>query len=411
MDSQVVDHLFRHQYGKMIAVLTNFFGLSHLELIEDAVQDTFVKATQQWRKQIPENPEAWFIKSAKNRTIDLLRKVKADQLRSEKLAHGAASIHLNDLFLDHEIEDSQLRMIFVACHPELAPDEQLAFALKTISGFSLKEIAAALLTKEETIKKRLSRARKKVVEKKIRFEFPDKAQIPTRLQGVLRVIYLIFNEGFHSTKREALIDRELCGEALRLNQLVLKKEMLRSGSSYALFGLLCFHASRLESKLSEDGQLIDLESQDRSLWHFPLIKVGNDAMNKAVTYPDQSIYHLEAAIAAEHLKAKSFKDTNWRAILEHYKKLQKLNPSELNRLNIIIVLLQLQKYELVLGQLSTIDESQLNQRAYLLWATWADFHFKMDDKKSALKYMDKALETVNNTLEKHYLLQKRNDYL
>ncbi|WP_374958712.1 sigma-70 family RNA polymerase sigma factor [Gilvibacter sp.] len=145
----------------MIAVLTNIFGLPHLELIEDALQDTFVKATLQWRKKIPENPEAWFIKSAKNRTIDLLRKVRADQVRNDKISHGAASIHLNDLFLDHEIEDSQLRMIFVACHPELAPEEQLAFALKIISGFSLKEISAALLTKEETIKKRLSRARKR----------------------------------------------------------------------------------------------------------------------------------------------------------------------------------------------------------------------------------------------------------
>lgn len=395
----------------MIAVLTNIFGLPHLELIEDALQDTFVKATLQWRKKIPENPEAWFIKSAKNRTIDLLRKVKADQVRSDKISHGAASIHLNDLFLDHEIEDSQLRMIFVACHPELAPEEQLAFALKIISGFSLKEISAALLTKEETIKKRLSRARKKVAEKQIRFEFPDKSELSARLAGVLRVIYLIFNEGFHSTKREQLVDRELCGEALRLNQLLLKKEMLRSGSSYALFGLLCFHAARLESKVSENNSIIDLENQDRSLWHFPLIKIGNDSMNKAVTYPDRSKYHLEAAIAAEHLKAKSFQYTDWHAILALYKKLQQQNPNELGRLNIIIVLIQLKKFDLVAGELPLIDESKLNQRAYLLWATWADFHYRTGDKESALRYIDKALETVNNELERNYLLKKRNDYL
>lgn len=395
----------------MIAVLTNIFGLPHLELLEDALQDTFVKATLQWRKKIPENPEAWFIKSAKNRTIDLLRKVKADQVRSDKISHGAASIHLNDLFLDHEIEDSQLRMIFVACHPELAPEEQLVFALKTISGFSLKEISAALLTKKETIKKRLSRARKKVAEKQIRFEFPDKSELSARLAGVLRVIYLIFNEGFHSTKREQLVDRELCGEALRLNQLLLKKEMLRSGSSYALFGLLCFHAARLESKVSENDSIIDLEHQDRSLWHFALIKIGNDYMNKAVTYPDRSKYHIEAAIAAEHLKAKSFQDTNWHAILALYKKLQEHNPSELGRLNIIIVLIQLKKFDLVGGELPLIDESKLNQRAYLLWATWADFHYRTGDKESALRYMDKAIETVNNELERNYLLKKRNDYL
>ena len=411
MEHQVVDHLFRHQYGKMIAVLTNFFGLAHLELIEDAVQDTFVKATVQWRNEVPKNPEAWFIKAAKNRAIDLLRKIKAEKVRSDKLSHGAGSIHLNDLFLEHEIQDSQLRMIFVACHPELAREEQIAFALKTISGFSLKEIAAALLTKEETIKKRLSRARKKVAEKDISFEFPAKEKIAQRMQGVLKVIYLIFNEGFHSTKRETLVDQQLCVEALRLNQLLLEKEMLRSGSSYALFALLCFHAARLRSKISEEGQIIDLEHQDRSAWQFPFVVLGNDAMNWAVTYQDQSTYHWEAAIAAEHLKAPSFDQTDWSAILEFYKRLDELQPNEFNKLNKATVLLQIKAYQDAESMLNSIDDSKLNQREYLLWGCWADLYHKTGNKKQALTYLDKAIAQVNNKLEKSYLISKRNDYL
>ena len=163
MENQLVDHLFRHHYGKMVAILTRYFGLAQMETIEDAVQDTFIK-TLQWRKELPDNPEAWLTRVAKNRTIDLLRSIKAEKNRIERINNGPNSIPLNELFLDHEIEDSQLRMIFVACHPSLKPQQQIAFALKTISGFSTKEIAAALLTKEETISKRLQRARKTIQE-------------------------------------------------------------------------------------------------------------------------------------------------------------------------------------------------------------------------------------------------------
>ena len=410
MEHQVVDHLFRHQYGKMIAVLTNFFGLAHLELIEDAVQDTFVKATMQWRNEVPKNPEAWFIRAAKNRTIDLLRKIKADKLRSEKLAHGAASIHLNDMFLEHEIQDSQLRMIFVACHPELAPEEQLAFALKTISGFSLKEISAALLTKEETVKKRLSRARKKVIENDIQFEFPAKEHITERLDGVLKVIYLIFNEGFHSTKRELLIDQQLCVEALRLNQLLLEKEMLKSGKTYALFALMCFHAARLRSRIDEEGNILDLEHQDRSDWQMPFVVLGNDAMNKAVTYPDQSSYHYEAAIAAEHLKANSFEQTDWATILQYYKAIEAELPSVFNKLNQAIVLIQLKEYETAKSILENLDASRLNQRAYLLNATWAELYHKTGKTALALDSLDQAITGVSNELEKNYFTRKRQKY-
>lgn len=314
MEHKVVDHLFRHHYGKMVAILTRFFGLSYLETIEDAVQDTFIKATSQWRTKIPDNPEAWLNRVAKNRTIDILRSIQAEKNRNLTITTGASSLQIDELFLDHEVADSQLRMIFVACHPSLHPNEQIAFALKTISGFSTKEIAAALLTKEDAIVKRLTRAKKSIRENNIQFKYPNPEAIQERMLRVMEVIYLTFNEGFHSTNQDKLIKENLCGEAIRLCQLLLKKEQFRSGSLYALFALLCFHLSRLESKISIDNQIVNLQNQDRAKWYFPLIKMGNSAMNKAVEYDDTSVYHYEAAIASEHLNAKTFEDTNWENI-------------------------------------------------------------------------------------------------
>ena len=225
-----MDHLFRHHYGKMVSVLTRIFGLSNLEIVEDAVQDTFIKALTAWRINPPENPEAWLTKAAKNRVIDIFRKLNAEQKRIPKLENGPASLAINELFLDDEIEDSQLRMIFTACHPVLNSKDQIAFALKTISGFSTKEIASALLLKEETIKKRLMRARKSIAEKELSFEIPQGKELPKRLNRVIESLYLTFNEGFHSNKKDLLVRKELCGEAMRLCKLLKKNEYTKTNT-------------------------------------------------------------------------------------------------------------------------------------------------------------------------------------
>lgn len=198
----IIDHLFRHQYGKMVSILTRIFGLENLELVEDAVQDTFAQAVQKWKTNIPENPEAWLTKAAKNRVIDIIRKLNADQRRAEKLDYGPSVIAIDQLFAKEEIEDSELRMIFTACHPELDPRDQISFALKTISGFSQNEIAASLLLKTETVKKRLTRARKTINQKKIAFKLPQGKELNQRLDSVCKVLYLIFNEGFHSNHKK-----------------------------------------------------------------------------------------------------------------------------------------------------------------------------------------------------------------
>lgn len=410
MEPKMMDHLFRHQFGKMVSILTRIFGLEHLDTIEDAVQDTFVKATIAWRDQVPDNPEAWLTQAAKNRAIDLFRKFNAEKARIPKIDHGPASMAIYDLFLDNEIEDSQLRMIFAACHLALNPKDQLSFSLKTISGFSSKEIASALLLKEETVKKRLTRARKAIQTQGIFFEIPQGNDLPRRLNRVLEVIYLIFNEGFHSNRQDILIRQELCGEAIRLCKMLLKNKFTNTSPAYALFALMCFHAARLESKVSPTNEIIDLEHQDRSQWHRPLITLGNHAMIKAVENDEYSSYHIEAAIAAEHLHAPSFKATNWEKILMWYKKLYDLQPSPMTLLNIAMVTLQVGDLEEVHQLLAAIDSKELEQRAYLYFGAWAEYYFKQGQQTDALASIDRALELVQNEAERQFLIKKKTNH-
>lgn len=411
IEQKMMDHLFRHQYGRMVSILTRIFGLDNLEIIEDAVQDTFVSALKSWRNKIPENPEAWLTKAAKNRAIDIFRKVKAENNRAIKLESGPATMVLNDLFLDNEIEDSQLRMVFTACHPALNSKDQISFALKAISGFSTKEIASALLIKEETVRKRLNRSRKSIKENQLSFEIPTGTELPKRLETVLEVLYLIFNEGFHSNRQDILIRKELCTEAMRLCKLLLKKEYLRKDSVYALFALFCFHASRLDSKVNEQNEIVDLRNQDRKKWDFELIIVANQAMNKAVINNNFSTYHYEAAIAAEHVKAPSFDHTDWEKVLMWYEKLYELQPSPFTLLNMAIVLLQLKKYEKSYHLLQDINPTELEQRAYLYYCTLSEYHNLTSNHNDALTCMEKALELTTNDSEKKHLKKKRLSFL
>lgn len=404
----MVDHLFRHQSGKMVSILVRIFGIQHLETIEDAVQDTFISALNAWKTKIPQNPEAWLTAAAKNRVVDIFRKINSEQTRKTSFQSGTSSISISEMFLDHQIEDSQLRMIFTACHPSLAPKEQIAFALKTISGFSSKEIASSLLTPVETIKKRLQRARKTIIEKDIAFDIPQGKDLNNRLDRVMEVLYLIFNEGFHSAKKEVLLRKDLCGEAMRLSAMVLKKEKLRNPKFYALFALMCFHSSRLESKISPKNEVISIRHQDRSLWNTELIFLGNDAMHKAVNSTNQfSSYHYEAAIASEHLRAKSFEKTDWKIILKWYQSLFKIQPNQNNLLSIAIVQLQLKLYNEAFLTLTSMKPNEMGQRQYLYYASLGEYHKKTDHKMLAIKNINIAIELVSNDLEKIYLLEQK----
>lgn len=411
MEDKLVDHLFRHHSGKMVSVLTRIFGLSNLDIIEDAVQDTFIKASISWRKELPEHPEAWLTKAAKNRVLDIFRTLKSQKNNLPNITQGTDAIAINELFLDSEIEDAQLRMIFTACHPKLDPRDRISFALKTVSGFSTKEIASALLTKEETIKKRLMRARKAIKKADLQFNIPQGKTLAERLESVMEVLYLIFNEGFHSNNKEQLIREDLCGEAMRLCKLLLKRKQTQLPECYALFALMCFHSARLEAKMSVNNEVMDLKQQDRALWHFPLVKLGNTMMHKAVETEDFSCYHYEAAIAAEHLRAKTFADTNWNKILKWYEALFNLQPMPSHLLTMAVICIQTKDYEKANKYFNELQPKDLEQRAYLYYAAKADYYAETGNLDKALIQIDLALETVTNNLEKEYLVKKKTDWL
>lgn len=407
MESKLIDHLFRYHSGKMVSVLTRIFGLEHLHIIEDAIQDTFIKASISWRTKQPDNPEAWLTKAAKNRVLDIFRKLNTERKHLPSITYGTDAIAINDLFLDTEIEDAQLRMIFTACHPKLDPRDRISFALKTVSGFSIKEIASALLTKEETIKKRLSRARKSIQKSKLKFQIPQGKSLPQRLESVMEVLYLIFNEGFHSNKKEILVRKELCGEAMRLCKLLLKNEHTRPSEAYALFALMCFHSARIETKTNLENELLDLKNQDRSRWYVPLIKLGNSMMTKAVEQEPFSCYHYEAAIAAEHLRARRFEDTNWDKILKWYQCLNTIQPMPTHQLTMAVVCTQKGDFNMAKIYLNDIEPENLEQRAYLYFGAKSDYFTAINNLEEAIKNLDLALNMTNNDLEREYLRKKK----
>ena len=406
----MVDHLFRQHYGKMVSILTRFFGLQHLETIEDAIQDTFINAMKAWQISAPDNPEAWLVRAAKNRTLDLFRKLSAEDARIAKIEAGTETIAIHELFLESEIEDAVLRMVFTACNPVLNPKDQIAFALKTISGFSRKEIASALLLKEETVKKRLTRARGVIAQGNISFEIPQGEALPPRLERVLEVIYLIFNEGFHSNRREELIREDLCGEAIRLAKALQGNKYTNGPASQALLALFCFQAARLPGKTGPQKELISLRDQDRSTWRPELVWYGNEVMEEAVDTPHFTRYHYEAAIAAEHTQAPSYESTNWERILIWYERLHALEDSPFDVLNIAVVQLQLEHFDRAQEALQAIAPEALEQRAYLYYGTAAECAYQQGKPNEALVQVDKAIAMVENQAERDYLLQKRELY-
>ncbi|HAA12614.1 MAG TPA: sigma factor, ECF subfamily protein [Cytophagales bacterium] len=398
-----IDHLFRHQYGKMVSICTRIFGLEHLDTIEDAIQDTFIYAIKSWQTQIPENPEAWLVKAVKHRIIDLLRKISAEDARIHKLSAGIETYAISELFTDTEVDDSVLRMLFAACHPQLDPKDQIAFALKTISGFSRKEIAASLLLKEETVKKRLLRARKMIVDQQMTFEIPAGRALQSRTKRVLEVVYLIFNEGYSSTKKDAIIREDLCGEAVRLSACVLKKSISQTPDAYALHALLCYQSARMKSRITENGEIIRLKEQDRKQWFYPLVLMGHEAMEKAMQVERLSPYHLEAAIAAEYVQAPTYEATNWDRVLALYQQLFEREGSSYILLNMAILHLEKRDYPQAKQLLTQVDLKELESRAYLYFATYAEYEFATNNHTVAKGYMEKAMDMTENKYEKAFL--------
>ncbi|MCL6266823.1 RNA polymerase sigma factor [Flagellimonas myxillae] len=403
-----IDHLFRNEYGKVVALLTNKFGISYVEQIEDAAQDTFLKAMQVWGyKSVPDNPTAWLYRVANNAMIDKLRKdKKISFLGSEQLPEKEVVSETASENLDNTISDSQLKMIFACCHPALSQEHQIILSLKLIGGFSNKELAEALMKKEEAVAKSFTRAKAKFRKEVQLLKIPVQMGLQSRLFKVLQVIYLLFTEGYSATTGSQVLKRDICYEALRLALLLQENKYCKHPNLEALIALMCFHASRFDARLDENGDLVTLEFQDRSKYNRELIEIGVRHLEGAGTLDrTPSIYHLEAARSYYHSAAKTFEQTDWKSILYLYDLQINQQYSPMLALNRIVPFAKIHGATKALEALKSLESKTDFGESGLLYAIKAELLLETNSAgyKAALK---KAIAYFKNDLVKKHLKKK-----
>ncbi|PWT95250.1 MAG: hypothetical protein C5B52_18200 [Bacteroidetes bacterium] len=410
-----IEHLFRRESSKLISTLTKIFGPHNLELAEDVVQDTLLKAMNTWKfNGIPDNPGAWLFKVAKNSALDVIRKSKRQQEYASNISNLLKSEYtlsptLNEIMGANTIEDDLLRMIFTCCHPALSKDSQVTLILKTLCGFSVNEISRAFITSTDTIEKRLYRARQQLRELKIDFEIPVGPEVSARLESVLTTIYLLFNEGYHSTKHIELVRKDMLQEALRLSSLVCSHPSTALPQSFALHALLHLNGARVGSRLDSKGNILVLKNQDRNLWDREMIRLGLYYLNASAEGEQISRYHLEAAIAAEHVMAPTYEQTNWENIIRFYDLLIEMHPSPVIELNRAIAISELHGAESGIREIENIRDLPLLKNYYLLPATLGELCQRMNDNEQARKYFSQAMHLTNSPSEKKFLDGKLNE--
>ena len=407
--SKLIDHLFRHESGKMISVLSKLLGLQNLETAQDIVQDSLLQAMSTWSfKGIPDNPAGWLYRVAKNKAIDFLRKEKKIQEIGPQYAYLLQSEYtltstVNNLFLENEIQDSQLRMMFACCHPSIAEESQVALTLKTLCGLSVSEIAKAFLTNDETIAKRIYRAKEKIKSEKIEMDVPASNELSIRLDTVLKSLYLLFNEGYNSSHPDQLIREDLCEEAMRLCYLLTENKITSYPRAKALLSLMCFQASRLNTRLDDKGNIILLKHQDRKKWSRQLIKKGFDYLDAAVEPFEVSTYNIEAAIASLHAASSSFDQTDWKSIYHLYEMLYQLQPNPVVAMNKAIASAYAISKQNALTELHQIKGLEQH---HLYYASIGEIYFELHNKEEAKRFYQRALELTSSGHEQQLLVSK-----
>lgn len=403
-----VDHLLRHKAGQMVAVLTRIFGFKKIDLIEDAVQEALVRALKNWAiRGIPENPTAWLIQTAKNHLFDCLRKdnksisFDVEFRETERYARKAES----EVFFDDEISEAQLRLIFACCHPSIPKDSQIALTLKAVGGFNNREIANAFLAKKTAIDKILVRAKSRLKEHREHFGIPGPENLPSRLDAVLKVLYLMFNEGYMATEGKELIRKDLCFEAIRLARLLASHPVTNSPQVNAMAALFMFQASRLSSRSLSNGIPNLLSEQDRSEWDREMIAEGLQFFRASASGSKITEYHLEAEIAAQHVIADSFENTNWEMILNSYEKLYALRPSPIVALNKAFAFGKVHGPEAALSELARLRTKDLKDY-YPFHLTTAELYEQTGKYDEAARSYRNALSLTNNVSVKKFVENK-----
>jgi RNA polymerase sigma factor (sigma-70 family) len=386
-NDELIPHLFRTEYRKIVAVLTKRFGFEQLETAEDIASETFLTATQTWGLQgIPENPRAWLYYVAKNKAKNFLQRTAlfvnkvSPEITNATQFHEEWEIDLSP----QNINDSQLQMMIAICHPSISPEAQIALSLRILCGFGVEEIADAFLTNKEIINKRLFRAKEKLREEKINISMHT-VGIDKCLDSVLRTIYLLFNEGYYSISQNKTMRKDLCLEAIRLCTMLVENESTNKPEVNALLALMCFHISRFEARLSENGELILYEEQDINLWNSDFISKGGYFLNRAASGNKLSRYHLEAGVAYWNTQKADSKE-KWENILQLYNRLLQLEYSPIAALNRTYALAKANGRQAALAE---AEKLKLNDN-HFYFALLAELYTDIDNKK-AVENLQKAL--------------------
>jgi RNA polymerase sigma factor (sigma-70 family) len=400
--SGLVEHFFRREYGRLVAILTRKVGVRHVDLVEDAVQTALMTALTSWvAKGLPEDPGAWLYRVAHNHLIGTLRN-NAGRLRIlEAAAHEltiAADNPTSPQF-DDEVRDDLLRMLFVCCDEAIPRDSRLVLALKTLCGFSTAEIALRLFLSEANVLKRLGRAREHLREVPPDFNSLPLQALQSRLASVHVVLYLLFNEGYLSAQPDRMVRREMCDEAIRLTSLLAEHPVGATPETFALLALMHFHGARLTARLDGMGGLLLLEEQDQ-------MHLGAEWLQKAASGETFTRFHAEAGIAAEHAFAPSFAQTRWKEIADLYAMLDRIAPSPLNAMNRAVATAEWQGPEAGLALLKPIEPPPWLLRYYLWDAVLGELHRRAGHNEEARRYIERALGAVPTDAERA-LLRRR----
>lgn len=405
---QLVDHLFRTSAGHLVAWLTRIFGPAHLALAEEVVQDALLKALQQWPYSgVPQNPAGWLFRVARNGALDVLRRSASFEARAHEVAAELQRASATEDPSDCAIEDDELRMVFMCCHPSLPEDARVALSLKTVGGFGVAEIARAFLVSEPTIAQRLVRAKRVLRDERVALDLPQGSDLAARTESVLEVLYLLFNEGYNAHAGDDLIRRDLCGEALRLGRLVAQSPRLSPApAAHALVALMAFHAARLPARVDRHGEMVLLEDQDRSLWDRGLVALGLAHFERSAEGTRMTVYHVQAAIAAVHASAERTELTDWTRILSLYDDLMALNPSPVIRLNRAVALSRVAGGTAALAELHALEDEPALRNYYLLPSITGRMFAELGDYARAAACYRQALERPCSEPERRFLRRR-----
>lgn len=393
--SSTLDELHKKLFTKMVSGLVKHVGVRDIAIAEDIVQDTFLVAHQQWSAQFPENPDAWLFKVCKNIALKYFRDRK--EFLSIEDDRGFEESYDNT-----DKMEGALSILLSCAHPRFSPRQQLILALRYAAGFRVSEIAAALAAQPETITKTIQRIRLIVAEEKIKLQ-SNFIQISDQSKNfLLKTLYLMFNEGYKSSQGKSILNLELCEEALSVLQNVLTDKKLCSNESHALYALMLFNLARFEARFETDGELIDLENQDRTRWNSEMIQVATHHLVKSKTR-NVSSYHLEATIAYLHCIAPSFQDTQWKKIVSLYEQLLTINESAFVRLNLCIAQFYAGNHDAAKKSMSTLSENFFIGHYYLFHVAYGKMLRQWNKKKEALEHFTIALHQTSHNVEKNYI--------